>query len=144
MKILFIGILLFGALSWSQEKSVVGKWKTIDDDTGKPKSIVEIFKDGEEFKARILELINPDEPNPLCDKCTGEKENKPVKGMEIMSGVEEVEKGEEWGDGEILDPKNGKTYSVRLRLKENGDRLEVRGYIGISLLGRNQTWHRNP
>jgi uncharacterized protein (DUF2147 family) len=142
MKLLFA--LLIGTSVWAQDKTVVGKWKTIDDETGKPKSIVEIIKDGEQFKGRIIALLNPEKPNPVCEKCEGEKKDKPIMGMEIMSGLTEKEAGAEWGGGEILDPNNGKTYKVRLRLKEEGKQLEVRGFIGFSLLGRSQMWHREP
>ncbi len=136
--------LLVAANLWAQENSVVGKWKTIDDETGKPKSIVEIIKDGENFKGRVVNLLNPEKPNPVCEKCEGEKKDQPIMGMEIMWGLTEKEPGAEWGGGEILDPNNGKVYKVRLRLKEEGKQLEVRGFIGFSLLGRSQRWHREP
>ena len=112
----------------------------------KPKSVVEIFQNGDEVKGRIVDLINPSEPDPVCKECTGDKKDKPIKGLEIIWGMKETEKGEEWGGGEILDPKKGKTYRCRLRLKDNGEKLEVRGFVGFSLLGRSQTWLRaeNP
>ena len=141
MKWLF-GILLFCGQLHADNKSVLGYWKTIDDETGKPKSIVEIFKDNDIFKAKIVELINPDEPNPVCKECSGDKKDKPVAGLEIMWDMKETEKNAEWSDGKILDPKNGKTYKCRLRLKEDGQKLEVRGFIGFSLIGRSQMWLR--
>lgn len=143
MKKLFIALLLSPLFAWAGNTDVTGKWKTIDDETGKPKSIVEIFKDGEEIKGRILELINPPEPDPVCKECSGDKKDKPVKGLEFMWGLKESDKGE-WSGGQILDPKNGKVYKCRLRLKEDGAKLEVRGFIGFSLLGRSQTWNREP
>lgn len=144
MKILMIllCILNIGTNVLAEEKSVVGKWKTIDDETGKPKSVVEIFKAGEEYKGRIVALLNPEKVNPTCEKCEGEKKDKPIMGLEIIWGVTEKQPGTEWGGGEILDPKKGKTYSVRLRLEEDKDKLEVRGFMGFSLLGRSQTWIR--
>jgi uncharacterized protein (DUF2147 family) len=129
---------------FAQEKSPVGKWKTIDDETGKPKSVVEIFKQNEEYKARVVGLINPEKTNPVCEKCDGDKKDQPVMGMEIMWDVKETEPGKEWAGGRILDPNNGKTYKVRLRLKEGGQKLEVRGFIGFSLLGRSQVWEKQP
>lgn len=122
--------------------SAVGHWKTIDDKTGNPKSIVEIYQDGDQLKGVIRELINPSKPNPTCDECKGDKKGAPIVGLEIISGVKEVEAGQEWGHGEILDPQNGKTYSCKLKLKDKGEKLEVRGFIGFSLLGRSQIWER--
>lgn len=123
---------------------VVGRWKTIDDETGQPKSIVEIFRDGDEIKGKIVELINPKEPNPKCDKCPGDRKDQPIVGLHILSGLKESEAGVEWSGGQILDPNNGKTYKCRLRLKESDQKLEVRGFIGFSLIGRSQLWLREP
>lgn len=132
--------LLYCSQLFAQNPDVVGKWTTIDDETGKPKSVVEIFRDGDVVKGKIIELINPSEPNPTCKDCPGDKNGKPVQGMEIIWGMKEKKAGKEWGDGEILDPKKGKVY--RCKLKLDGDKLEVRGFIGFSLLGRSQTWQR--
>lgn len=145
MKNIILFFSFLGLLASAQASdSVVGKWKTIDDETGKPKSIVEIFRDGDEFKGKIVELLNPSEPDPKCTECTDAKKDQPIRGMEIIWGLKESDKGTEWSGGHILDPKKGKTYKCRLRLKENGSQLEVRGFIGFSLLGRSQTWHREP
>lgn len=133
---------LFPLFSFAQSAGIVGKWKTIDDETGKPKSIVEIFKDGETIKGKIVELINPTEPNPTCKECSGDKKDQPVQGLEIIWDMKEKTANKEWTGGQILDPKNGKVYKCRLRLDEDGSKLEVRGFIGFSLLGRSQTWHR--
>ncbi len=133
-------LLLFSGASFADVENVVGRWKTIDDETKKPKSIVEIFKRGEEFRGRIVQLINPDKPNPVCDKCEGDRKDKPVMGMEIIWGMKKD--GDQWESGKILDPNNGKEYKCRLRLKDNGQKLEVRGFIGFSLLGRSQLWER--
>lgn len=121
---------------------VAGKWKTIDDETGEPKSIVEIFQEGDEVKGRIVELINPPEPDPKCKDCPGDKKDKPIQGLEIIWGMKETDKGKEWTGGKILDPKKGKVYGCRLRLLDEGKKLEVRGFMGFSLLGRSQTWMR--
>jgi uncharacterized protein (DUF2147 family) len=124
------------------EPSVVGKWKTIDDKTGQPKSVIEISQAGEGLQGKIIELINPKEKDPVCKKCEGERKDKPVLGMQILSGFTSKKAGQEWVDGDVLDPENGKTYRCILRLKEEGKELEVRGYIGISLFGRSQRWKR--
>ena len=136
--LLFVNFFLPLSLA---EDSIVGKWKTIDDETGKAKSIVEIVKIGEIFKGRVVELLPPENPDKICSKCIGDKHDKPIKGLEIISNMKEIKKNVDWGDGIILDPKNGKTYKGHLKLKDSKT-LEVRGYIGISLFGRSQTWFR--
>lgn len=140
----FLLTLLFAIPAFAENMTVVGKWRTIDDETGKPKSVVEITRDGDVFSGKIIQLINPSEPNPLCKECPGDKANKPIEGMEIIWGLHETKVGQEWGDGKIMDPKNGKVYKCRLRPQDNGQKLEVRGFIGFSLLGRSQTWLREP
>lgn len=142
MKKTFFLLLIFIGTGSAFAEGVTGKWKTIDDETGKPKSIVEIFKDGEIFKARIESLIDPEKKDPVCEKCPDDKNGKPVVGLEIMWDMKETEPGSEWGKGRILDPKNGNVYRCRLRLKDGGEKLEVRGYLGVSLFGRSQTWTR--
>jgi uncharacterized protein (DUF2147 family) len=120
--------------------SPVGYWKTIDDDGKTEKSIVQIYKKGDKVFGKIVELINPDEPNPVCDKCKGKRKNQPIVGLEIIWDLEED--GDEWSGGRILDPENGKDYSCYIEVKEGGKKLKVRGYLGISLFGRTQYWHR--
>ena len=90
---------------------------------------------------RVNEILQSDcGPNPLCDKCSGDRKDKPVKGMDILWGVKK--KGDSWEGGQILDPETGKIYSVKVRPSSDGAKLELRGFIGFSLLGRNQTWVR--
>ncbi|GHE25507.1 DUF2147 domain-containing protein [Vulcaniibacterium thermophilum] len=123
-------------------QSPVGTWTTIDDKTKKPKSVVEIFeaRDGT-LSGRVVEILHSDRgPNPVCDKCSGELKNKPVKGMVILWGVRR--KGNVWEGGQILDPASGKVYSVKLTPVDGGRKLDVRGFMGFSLLGRTQTWTR--
>lgn len=117
-----------------------GTWRTIDDKTGEAKSIIVITEQDGAFSAQIKELINPSQPNPLCDKCKGERANQPIQGMVIMWDV--VAKKDYWSGGKILDPNNGKTYKVKLSLTDGGKNLKVRGYIGTPTLGRTQTWQR--
>ncbi len=122
--------------------SPVGKWRSIDDKTGKPKSIIEIYEVNGGFEGKVIELLNPSKPNPLCDKCKGDKANQPITGMVILWGVTPNDDGESWGGGKILDPKKGKEYKVKLSLQEGGNELKVRGYIGTPILGRTQVWER--
>jgi len=136
----FFGLTLANLSLANNENSPAGVWKTIDDETGKVKSIVEINEVDGVFSGKIIELINPSEPNPKCTKCSGDKANQAIEGMEIIENV--TKKGDKWSGGTILDPKKGKTYKVILRLSEDFQELSVRGYIGIPSLGRTQTWHR--
>jgi uncharacterized protein (DUF2147 family) len=135
--------LLFGALFSAQaSESPVGLWRTIDDKTGKEKSLVRIVEANGELRASIEKLFREphEEPNPNCDKCPGERKNKPVLGMMIMTGLKKA--GSEFEGGEILDPANGKVYRVKMWTAEGGKKLNVRGFIGVSLLGRTQVWIR--
>ena len=135
--------LLCGALFSAQASdSPVGLWRTIDDKTGKEKSLVRIVEANGELRATIEKLFREphEEPNPNCDKCPGERKNKPVLGMMIMTGLKKA--GSEFEGGEILDPANGKIYRVKMWTAEGGKKLNVRGFIGVSLLGRTQVWIR--
>lgn len=122
--------------------SPVGVWRTIDDKTGKEKSLVRITEVNGEFRGTIEKLFREpqEDPNPNCDKCTGDKKNKPVIGMIIMTGLKHD--GDMYSGGEILDPANGKTYKCKIWLEEKGKKLHVRGFIGMALLGRTQVWVR--
>lgn len=137
-----LAFLLIPASALAQQATPIGKWRTIDDVTGKPKSIVQIYlaTDGS-VQAKVLQVLNSDKgPNPLCDACTGKNHNQPVVGMVIAWGLRRD--GDRWEGGRIMDPNNGKVYSARMTPAKDGQTLEVRGYLGFSLLGRNQTWHR--
>ncbi|UFK98362.1 DUF2147 domain-containing protein [Kaistella faecalis] len=135
-KIIFAFVALFFAtLSYAQ---IEGKWKTIDDETGQEKSIVEIFKksDGKYYGKVTQLLIKP--ANPNCVDCKDDRKNKPILGMEVVRGLSKD--GSEFTGGTITDPKTGKTY--KCTITRSGDKLNVRGYIGFSLIGRSQTWHK--
>ena len=122
--------------------SPVGLWKTVDDVTGKVKSIVTIWEESGKLYGRVQKLVNPDpqDTNPRCNDCTGDQKGKPVIGLRILWDLQRD--GDGWSGGTILDPANGKTYRCRLALEEGGTKLKVRGFIGISLLGRTQHWLR--
>ncbi|RRQ45389.1 DUF2147 domain-containing protein [Chryseobacterium sp. SC28] len=126
---------LIGVLSFAQ---IEGKWKTIDDETEKPKSIVEIWKkpDGK-YYGKIVQLLSKPE-NANCVACKDDRKNKPLIGLEIIRGLKK--EGNEFTGGTITDPKKGKTY--KCTITRNGDKLNVRGYLGISMLGRDQTWYK--
>ncbi|NNC70941.1 MAG: DUF2147 domain-containing protein [Flavobacteriaceae bacterium] len=139
MKRFFMVILLIGMVSFIQGQTIFGKWKTIDPDTGKDESIIEVYKKDGKAYAKIIAIINEADRDKTCINCTGKNKNKPILGLDILDGLEE--KGDEWSGGRILDPKNGKYYKCYLKLITN-NKLKLRGYIGISLLGRTEYWYR--
>lgn len=131
---------LFVSFAQAASQSPVGTWRTIDDDTGKVKSLVSVWLDGKELKGKIIELIDPEEETPICDECKGKFKNVPIVGLTFVWGLEEDDG--EWEGGKILDPGNGKIYKAKLKTIENGTKLEVRGFIGFALIGRTQIWER--
>ena len=139
MKKLFALLFCITAMTSMQSQSVIGKWKTIDDASGEAKSIVEVFSKSGKIYAKVVDILDPAAKNNLCKQCSGEDKNKPILGLTIIKGLSKD--GSEYNSGEILDPKNGKLYKCALTL-ESKDKLKVRGYIGFSLLGRTQYWHR--
>jgi uncharacterized protein (DUF2147 family) len=138
-KILTIVVLFVSCVFYSQNKGVLGKWKTIDDETGKPKSIVEIYEKSGKIYGKVIEILDTVHKNDFCKECSGEDANKPILGMIVIKGL--TQDGKEYNSGKILDPKNGKLYQCFITLVGN-EKLKVRGYIGISLLGRTQYWQR--
>jgi len=145
MKLLLTGIIalmLFSSAMVPTTPAITGKWKTIDDETGKPKSIVQLYKKNGKLYGKILKLFRGpnEEQNPLCEECEGAKHNKPIIGMVIVNGLE-YDDGEWEGDDGILDPNNGKVYDCKMWIEDDEPNiLNVRGYI--SFLYRTQTWHR--
>lgn len=138
-------VLTFAALpSWAAE-GVVGKWKTIDDETNTPRSIVEITEVNGELQGRILQIFyrEGEKPDPVCEACEGERKDKPVIGMLFLWGLK-PDGANEWVGGGVLDPKNGKIYNAKATLTEGGQKLRLRGYIGTPILGRTQVWLREP
>lgn len=132
--LLTFALSLFGVMTFAQ---IEGKWKTIDDETKQAKSIVEIYKKGDQYYGKVYQLlIKP--ANPNCTECKDDRKNKPIVGMEIIRGLRKD--GNEFTDGTITDPKTGKTY--KCTIKRDGDKLNVRGYLGISAFGRTQTWQK--
>ena len=139
--LLLIALGLISTLAAAAENPV-GLWRTIDDKSGKEKSLVRVTESNGQLQLTIEKIFREpgEDPNPLCDKCPGEKKNKPVIGMQIGSGLKKD--GDVWSGGEILDPQNGKTYKCKVWLEDKGKKLHVRGFIGVSVLGRTQVWLR--
>lgn len=119
----------------------VGLWKSLDEKTGAPKSEVRISDQGGVLTGKVERLLREGaDPHAVCDKCTDDRKNAPMVGLEIIRGAKQAEGKTVWEDGKILDPENGKTYTLRLTPVEGGKKLEVRGSIGP--FGRTQTWVR--
>ncbi|MDY7228041.1 DUF2147 domain-containing protein [Hyalangium rubrum] len=134
--------LLVSTSALAQAPSAVGRWTTIDDETKKPKSVIAIYEEGGKLYGKIEKIFpDPNAPeNPTCDKCEGALKNQPIIGMVIMRDLKKDD--DEWSGGTILDPSNGKTYKCKIAVEDGGKKLKVRGYIGMSLLGRTQHWVR--
>jgi len=123
--------------------SPVGQWHTLDEKTGELKSMVVIFEQQGVMKGRVEKVLRKDaDPAAKCEKCSDDRKNQPVVGLEIIRGAKKASGKNVWEDGEILDPENGRTYALRLTPIENGAKLEVRGSFGP--IGRTQTWVRVP
>ncbi len=138
-KILAILVMFISLSGFSQYCS--GEWITIDDKTGKKKSIVKLYKKDKRLYGKIIYLYprKGREPNAVCKKCPDDRKNKPLVGLQIIRNCKW--NGEEWEDGTIIDPENGKIYDVKIWLDEdNPDILHVRGYVGPFF--RTQTWKR--
>ena len=135
------------ALMWSLGASAadftpVGHWRTFSDKTGAQTGLIEITQSGDEISGRIVKLIQePGDPaDPICDKCDGPEKDQHMIGMTILKGFRRD--GDEWNGGTILDPRTGNHYNSELRLDEDGNKLLVRGYMGLPILGRTVTWVR--
>lgn len=130
--------------AYAQTSTPVGIWQTIDDHTGQPKALVQIVDDGDgTLSGKVIKGLGPDnQPGRRCTACTDARKDQPIIGMTIIDGMKQTDDG--WDGGHILDPENGKIYRSKMHLEDGGQKLVVRGYIGISLLGRSQTWNRQP
>lgn len=137
-----IAAVIAAPLAWADTSSPVGLWKAIDDKSGKPSALIRISDNGGELQGKIEKLFREpnEDPNPKCVLCTDARKDQAIIGMTIVSGLKKD--GDEYTGGEILDPKNGKVYKSKAVLRDEGKKLEVRGYIGMPLLGRSQVWLR--
>ncbi|WP_314241999.1 DUF2147 domain-containing protein [Empedobacter tilapiae] len=131
--------LFFMLTSLMYAQSPIGTWKTIDDETKQAKSYVEIFEKDGKLYGKVTKILTKGKEDAKCTDCSGALKNKPILGMQILSGLKKD--GKEWNGGKILDPNSGKEYKAKMSLNGN-DKLDVRGFIGISLVGRTQTWQR--
>jgi uncharacterized protein (DUF2147 family) len=144
-----VGVALAGALLANAKAALadahdtpVGTWQTIDDHTGKPKALVEISQnENGELVGKVIKGLSPnDTPGRRCTECIDERKDQPILGMTIIRNMKRD--GDVWDGGYILDPENGKEYRCKMSLDEGGRKLKVRGYLGVPMLGRTQTWLR--
>lgn len=119
-----------------------GLWTTVDDHTGAPRARVRIYRQGEAYFGRVEANLLPEEAEARCTGCKDERKDQPVVGMVILRDLKVEANGGGFGGGDILDPETGSVYRCALHLEDEGKRLNVRGYVGLSLFGRSQTWLR--
>lgn len=138
---LALGLMSLAALANAADPLNGTTWKTIDDKTKQPKALVKFTeqKNGT-LSASIQSILTPGEEN-ACKKCEGPYHNKSLKGLRIVTGLKNVG-GTSYENGSILDPQSGKTYKLKGQIADGGKKLELRGFIGVAALGRNQTWIR--
>jgi uncharacterized protein (DUF2147 family) len=134
---LFVG--LAGA-AWADTATPAGSWRTYDDKTGHERSLVRIDITDGVLTGRIVSLVDPAHAADICDKCDDDRKDQTVIGMEIIRGMRQ--EGDSWTGGRVLDPETGSIYRGTIRLEDGGAAMVLRGYIGIPLLGRSQTWQR--
>jgi len=119
--------------------SPVGMWATFDDD-GQRTGKVELWEQNDLLYGRIVAIDDPAKAHLICLKCTDDRKDAPLLGLQFMRGLHKD--GDEWNGGQILDPKTGSIYRCTLRVLDDGRKLQVRGFLGISLFGRSQIWVR--
>ncbi len=135
-------VTLAAVPAFAQSASPAGLWKTVDDATKQEKSLIRIQESGGVFTGTLVKLLGPGaSTDARCTRCSDARKDQPIVGLTLITGVTRDAEGV-WAGGEILDPGNGKTYRVRLTLDDGGKELRVRGYLGVPLLGRTQTWIR--
>ena len=143
-KKLMSALLLSAMTSFAFAEDITGLWQTIDDKTGAPKGQVEIRKEANGTYVGKIVKITPRAgytPKTTCVDCPAPYTNKPILGLDVLTGLKHSS-GNNYTGGRILDPNTGKVYSMKAKLSSNGKRLTLRGYVGVSALGRNQVWIR--
>jgi uncharacterized protein (DUF2147 family) len=139
--LLLSALLAASSLAFAGNDSPVGVWKTIDDNTGQPKGLVQITEAGGVLTGKVIKSFKPLEGDKqFCTACKDERKGQPIIGLTILTGLKK--NGDKYEGGNILDPENGNVYDCKMTMLEDGKKLNVRGFLGISLLGRTQTWVR--
>ena len=117
------------------------QWQTIDDKTGQKKAVVQLTESNGKVSGKIIKVLDAKKAKAVCEKCPGTLKNQPVEGLQILTGLKSSGTNQ-WSDGKLIDPESGKTYSGKLTLSDNGQSLQLRGYVGSPVFGRSQTWQR--
>ncbi|MDK2777896.1 MAG: DUF2147 domain-containing protein [Pseudomonadota bacterium] len=140
LKSVLFGLLLTTAHAYADPAE--GQWVTVDDDDGTHKSVVEITINEEgQLQGTVTRILQEEKRGRLCEECPDEFRGQPVEGLTFMWGLKKEDDGE-WDGGRILDPESGNVYKSKLNVADDGQSLTVRGYIGVSWIGRSQTWLR--
>ena len=139
----FVLAALCASAGVQAQMTPVGNWHTIDDKTGEVKSQIQVTETNGVLSGRVEKLLRKDaDQKGLCKECTDDRKDKPMLGLEIIRGAKKLADKDVWEGGKILDPENGKEYTLRMTPIEAGKKLEVRG--SIAFFGRTQTWVRVP
>ncbi len=135
-----LGALIAGSALAQDAGSIVGLWKTFDDETNQAAALVQISEQNGLFAGKVIKILDPS-GMPTCIKCTDYRKDKPVVGMEILSGLKK-DGDNTYSGGRILDPDDGEIYRADIKLLDQGNKLDLRAYLGIPLIGRTQSWIR--
>lgn len=136
LKQLLIGLFAFCSIATFAQDKVLGTWKTIDDNTGKARSYIKLFVNEKDNKmyGQVTKIVDPKKQDRKCDKCKGSRKDQPILGIILVEAMEKD--GDEWSNGYITDPDNGKRYKCKMWVEEG--KLQVRGYLGVFY--RTQVW----
>jgi uncharacterized protein (DUF2147 family) len=139
---LWIVLSLMATGVYADAGTPAGLWRSVDDKTGKERALIRVVENNGVYEGRVEKIFSEpgDDPQHLCRKCEGARKDQSIIGMNILWGLRKD--GDQYTGGEILDAKEGKVYRCKMKVLEGGKKLEVRGYIGVSLFGRSQTWSR--
>jgi len=135
-------LIAFCAVSFTYAQGIVGKWKTVDDATGETKGVVEFYKENDKIFGRVVKILhlNPEKQNEVCSNCKDDRKGKRILGMVILKNFMYTE-SDYYRGGKVLDPENGKEYQCYIKMLSD-NKLKLRGFIGIPLIGRTQYWYR--
>ncbi len=145
MKLALLTGLLFSTSTLFAADDISGVWRSIDDKTGFSKALIEIKKsDNGVYQGKIIKILpRPGyTPKTHCQDCPAPYKGAPILGLTVLDGMKQ-KNATEYEGGTILDPLSGKIYKSKIKVSNNGKRLRMRGYVGVEVFGRSQTWIRD-